>query len=34
VISEELSRIFFVWLTFLGAVATFRAREHIGSTRW
>lgn len=30
VISEELSRIFFVWLTFLGAVATFRMREHIG----
>lgn len=30
VISEELSRIFFVWLTFLGAVVTFRDREHIG----
>jgi TRAP-type C4-dicarboxylate transport system permease small subunit len=30
VISEELSRIFFVWLTFIGAVVTFRDREHIG----
>ncbi len=30
VISEEMSRIFFVWLTFIGAVVTFRDREHIG----
>jgi TRAP-type C4-dicarboxylate transport system permease small subunit len=30
VISEELSRIFFVWLTFLGAVVTFRDRMHVG----
>lgn len=30
VISEELSRIFFVWLTFLGAVTVFRDREHVG----
>jgi len=30
VVSEELSRIFFVWLTFLGAVAVFRERQHMG----
>jgi TRAP-type C4-dicarboxylate transport system permease small subunit len=30
VVSEELSRIFFVWLTFLGAVVTFRDRAHMG----
>jgi TRAP-type transport system small permease protein len=30
VISEELSRIFFVWLTFLGAVVAFRDRSHVG----
>lgn len=30
VVSEELSRVLFVWLTFLGAVATFRERMHVG----
>lgn len=30
VFSEEMSRIFFVWLTFLGAVVTFRDRAHVG----
>lgn len=30
VVSEELSRFFFVWLTFLGAVVTFRDRMHVG----
>ena len=28
--SEELSRYFFVWLTFLGAVLTFRENSHMG----
>lgn len=28
--SEELSRFFFVWLTFVGAVVTFREHSHIG----
>lgn len=30
VISEEMSRFFFVWLTFVGAVLTFRENAHIG----
>ncbi len=30
VTSEELSRFFFVWLTFLGAVVTFYENSHIG----
>ena len=30
IVSEELSRIFFVWLTFLGAVTVFRDRQHVG----
>ncbi|MFN3937528.1 MAG: TRAP transporter small permease [Gemmobacter sp.] len=29
-ISEEMSRFFFVWLTFIGAVLTFREHGHIG----
>jgi len=29
-VSEELSRYFFVWLTFIGAVVTFRERAHLG----
>lgn len=29
-ISEELSRYFFVWLTFVGAVVTFRENSHLG----
>lgn len=29
-ISEELSRYFFVWLTFLGAIVTFRENGHLG----
>ncbi len=29
-ISEELSRYFFVWLTFIGAVVTFREHAHLG----
>lgn len=29
-LSEELSRYFFVWLTFLGAVVTFRENSHLG----
>jgi TRAP-type C4-dicarboxylate transport system permease small subunit len=28
--SEELSRYFFVWLTFLGAIVTFRENSHLG----
>lgn len=28
--SEELSRYFFVWLTFVGAVVTFRENAHLG----
>lgn len=28
--SEELSRFFFVWLTFVGTVVTFREHSHIG----
>lgn len=30
VVSEELSRYFFVWLTFIGAVVTFRENSHLG----
>jgi TRAP-type transport system small permease protein len=30
VFSEEMSRYFFVWLTFIGAVLTFREHGHIG----
>jgi TRAP-type C4-dicarboxylate transport system permease small subunit len=29
-ISDELSRYFFVWLTFIGAVVTFREHSHLG----
>jgi TRAP-type transport system small permease protein len=29
-ISEEVSRYFFVWLTFIGAVVTFREHAHLG----
>lgn len=29
-VSEELSRIFFVWLTFLGAVVAMRDHAHLG----
>jgi TRAP-type transport system small permease protein len=29
-VSEELSRYFFVWLTFIGAVVTFREHAHLG----
>ncbi|MDS7598163.1 TRAP transporter small permease [Agrobacterium tumefaciens] len=29
-VSEELSRYFFVWLTFIGAVLTFRENSHMG----
>jgi TRAP-type C4-dicarboxylate transport system permease small subunit len=29
-ISEEMSRFFFVWLTFIGAVLTFRENSHMG----
>ena len=29
-VSEELSRYFFVWLTFIGAVVTFRENAHLG----
>ena len=29
-ISEELARFFFVWLTFLGAVVTFHEHGHLG----
>jgi TRAP-type C4-dicarboxylate transport system permease small subunit len=29
-VSEELSRYFFVWLTFIGAVVTFRDGAHLG----
>ena len=29
-VSEELSRYFFVWITFLGAVLTFRENNHLG----
>ncbi|MEI2297173.1 TRAP transporter small permease [Ensifer sp. MJa1] len=29
-VSEELSRIFFVWLTFLGAVVAMREHGHLG----
>ena len=28
--SDELSRYFFVWLTFIGAVVTFREHSHLG----
>ncbi|WP_425454210.1 TRAP transporter small permease [Pelagibacterium sediminicola] len=30
VISEEMSRIFFIWLTFIGAVVTFHEHGHLG----
>lgn len=30
VVSEEMARFFFVWLTFIGAVLTFREGSHIG----
>lgn len=30
VVSEELSRIFFVWLTFLGAIVAMRENTHLG----
>ncbi|HET8727645.1 MAG TPA: TRAP transporter small permease [Alphaproteobacteria bacterium] len=30
VISEEMSRYFFVWLTFIGAVVTFHENAHLG----
>ncbi|HWT29761.1 MAG TPA: TRAP transporter small permease, partial [Propylenella sp.] len=30
VISEEMSRYFFIWLTFIGAVVTFRENAHLG----
>lgn len=30
VISEEMSRIFFIWLTFVGAVVTFLEHGHLG----
>lgn len=30
VVSEELSRFFFVWLTFIGAVVTMREGGHLG----
>jgi TRAP-type C4-dicarboxylate transport system permease small subunit len=29
-VSEELSRYFFVWLTFIGAVVAFREHAHLG----
>ncbi len=29
-VSEELSRYFFVWVTFIGAVMTFRENSHLG----
>lgn len=29
-VSEEVSRYFFVWLTFIGAVVTFRENGHVG----
>jgi TRAP-type C4-dicarboxylate transport system permease small subunit len=29
-VSEELSRYFFVWLTFIGAVVAFREHSHLG----
>ena len=29
-VSEELSRIFFIWLTFLGAVVAMRDHAHLG----
>ncbi|RUT35097.1 TRAP transporter small permease [Arsenicitalea aurantiaca] len=29
-ISEEMSRFFFVWLTFIGAVVTFKENGHLG----
>jgi TRAP-type C4-dicarboxylate transport system permease small subunit len=29
-ISEEMSRYFFVWVTFIGAVVTFRENSHMG----
>lgn len=29
-VSEELARYFFVWLTFIGAVVTFREGAHLG----
>lgn len=29
-VSEEVSRYFFVWLTFIGAVVTFRENAHLG----
>lgn len=30
VVSEEMARYFFVWLTFVGAVVTFRENAHLG----
>ncbi|YCI06571.1 TRAP transporter small permease (plasmid) [Ensifer sp. D2-11] len=29
-VSDEMSRYFFVWLTFIGAVVTFRDNSHVG----
>jgi len=31
-VSEELSRIFFVWLTFIGAIVAMRDGSHLGMT--
>ncbi|KSU80264.1 MULTISPECIES: TRAP transporter small permease [Fictibacillus] len=28
--SEEMSRYLFIWLTFLGAIGAFKAKEHLG----
>ena len=30
VMSEEMSRFFFVWLTFIGAVLAFKVNAHLG----
>ncbi len=29
-VSDELARYFFVWVTFIGAVVTFREHGHLG----
>ena len=32
--SEELSRFFFVWLTFIGAIVAMRDGAHLGMDSW
>ena len=33
-VSDEMSRYFFVWLTFIGAVVAFREHSHLAWNPW